>query len=141
MPITKIEKLETEFSLDHYDLARKINQLIDNQEEIIGLLIKKNISQFDIVTKLSAELKKDWEDKIDNACMEIISEEPPTRWKPKKNEGYWFILSNGDIGKDIWWKIEPDETKHNFGNCFRTEKEAQTARNKIKELLKVGKDK
>ena len=57
------------------------------------------------------------------------------RWKPKYNECYYRITWMGEVAEDIWYGSRNDESGYKFGNCFRTKKEAETARDKIKELL------
>lgn len=58
------------------------------------------------------------------------------RWKPKKGESYWFIGHHGLINDYIWGSNFTDIQLFDFGNCFRTRKEAEVMAEKIKKLLK-----
>lgn len=58
------------------------------------------------------------------------------KWKPKRNERYWFVSSSGRI-KDYGWTDSPaDEAGFDFGNCFRTREEAEAMAEKVRKLLK-----
>lgn len=57
------------------------------------------------------------------------------RWKPETNEMYWFIPKDGEVIPFCWCDDEIDRTCFNFGNCFRTEEEAEAAAEKVKALL------
>lgn len=57
------------------------------------------------------------------------------RWKPETNEMYWFIPKDGEVIPFCWCDDEIDRTCFNFGNCFRTEEEAEAAAEKVKDLL------
>lgn len=57
------------------------------------------------------------------------------RWKPKVGEKYWYIDKNGEIicrEYIILWRL--DEDRVFFGNCFKTEEEAEKALEKAKEF-------
>ena len=55
---------------------------------------------------------------------------------PQTGDEYFQIASNGEIGRDIFRGGDWDTGLQNFGNFFRTYKEAEAARDKIKALLK-----
>lgn len=57
------------------------------------------------------------------------------RWKPEFDEMYWNILADGEVILFCWRDDEIDRTYFNFGNCFRTEEEAEAAAEKVKDLL------
>lgn len=57
------------------------------------------------------------------------------KWKPKNNETYYRITWIGEVAEDIWYGSLNDESCYKFGNCFITKKEAEAARDKIKEIL------
>ena len=47
-------------------------------------------------------------------------------WKPNKDEKYYFISSlTSDVNIDKCYNDEFDDSRFNFGNCFRTEKKAE----------------
>ena len=56
-------------------------------------------------------------------------------WKPEYREIYYFIDSDGIIVEAVWYDKRFDKSRYEFGNCFRTLKEAEIARDKFKELL------
>ena len=58
------------------------------------------------------------------------------RWKPEKGEKYWFNTSVLVPNEERWGvAMGLDEARHNGGNCFKTEAEAQAAAEKVKALL------
>lgn len=57
------------------------------------------------------------------------------KWKPKNNECYYRITWIGEVAEAIWYGLWNDESGYKFGNCFRTQKEAELAKDKIKEIL------
>ena len=57
------------------------------------------------------------------------------KWKPKYNENYYRINGVGEVAGDIWYNTQIDESFYKFGNCFRTKKEAEAVRDKIKNFL------
>lgn len=62
------------------------------------------------------------------------------RWKPKRNEEYWAITPEGDIDLYRWEDAIDDSKYYDFGNCFRTREEAEAMAEKIKKLLKGGRN-
>lgn len=57
------------------------------------------------------------------------------KWKPKICEQYWFIDRDGDVRYHLWTEWDSDNDKYDFGNCFRTQEEAEAAAEKVKALL------
>ena len=57
------------------------------------------------------------------------------RWKPKYNEHYYYVSWLGRVMRDKWYGTYDDESGYKFGNCFKTIKEAESVRDKIKEIL------
>lgn len=58
------------------------------------------------------------------------------RWKPEYEGSYYFINDRGKITPTMWESTNSDDLRYELGNCFRTPQEAETARDKIEELLK-----
>ena len=60
----------------------------------------------------------------------------PERWKPKDTAQYFYITSDG-FATFTYFSINDvlDNTRLDFGNCFRTKSEAQKARDAVRELL------
>ncbi len=59
------------------------------------------------------------------------------RWKPEEDDEYWVVSLNTDerAYSLIWENDEHDKNHYKHHNCFKTEKEALKAANKVKELL------
>ena len=57
------------------------------------------------------------------------------RWKPSKGERYFYVSDNGFVEFTYWQIEEVDHDYYEFGNCFRTEKQAMKALEKVKETL------
>lgn len=60
------------------------------------------------------ELKLDYE----KYCLEKNKKQ--NRWKPKKNENYWYIDIEGNITYDYWEDYDLDNYRYNTNNCFET---------------------
>lgn len=57
------------------------------------------------------------------------------RWKPGNGEHYYYFYYDGDVDSDVWRNDLTDRQLFERGNCFKTEKEAQAAAEKVKALL------
>jgi hypothetical protein len=57
------------------------------------------------------------------------------RWKPASREPYYLILGDGAIRSLQWHDTAFDYEVWDFGNCFRRRRDAEQARDKIKEIL------
>ena len=66
---------------------------------------------------------------------EFYKEMKLPRWKPKYYENYYFINYKGMVMRSTWVNSVNEDIMYEFGNCFRTKKEAEATRDKIKELL------
>lgn len=59
------------------------------------------------------------------------------KWKPKEGEEYWLIRETGEVRSAMWedgdWY---DCACRNFLGAYRTEQEAQTAADKIRDIIK-----
>ncbi len=53
-------------------------------------------------------------------------------WKPKIGEHYWYLYGDGKISTITWCGSKLDADRYKLGNCFRTEEEAEFAREKKK---------
>lgn len=56
------------------------------------------------------------------------------RWKPEDGEKFWCFDGFGYVIEDTYCKTYDDD-KLEFGNCFKTKDEAETAAEKVKDLL------
>lgn len=66
------------------------------------------------------------------AIVKKSTEEKPKVWKPKNNEKYYFIYSQGKLSNTIWNDSSMDASSYAIGNCFRTKEEAEFAIEKQK---------
>jgi hypothetical protein len=53
-------------------------------------------------------------------------------WKPKHNEIYFYVYSDGVVTDLEWHNCEWDFANYKLGNCYRTAQEAETNRDKWK---------
>lgn len=60
----------------------------------------------------------------------------PVKWRPESCDKYYLVYGDGSVCVQTWENDYSDNEHYNFGNCFRTKKEAMAARDKIKEVLK-----
>ena len=67
---------------------------------------------------------------------EFYKEVELPRWKPEHTGRYYYITTKGEIMEEVWYNIDSDNSRYEFGNCFKTFEEAEAARDKIKDLLK-----
>jgi len=56
-------------------------------------------------------------------------------WKPANRQQYFLILAHGVIRSLQWNDTVFDHEVWNFGNCFRSRKEAEKALNGMKEYF------
>lgn len=60
---------------------------------------------------------------------------PKERWKPKAGDWYWYIRETGQPLINQCKDGQLDSLRMAFGNYFKTESEAEKARDEVKELL------
>ena len=70
-------------------------------------------------------------DKIAKLESKIEEEEVNEVWKPKDDEFYCYMTSDGGISGCDWDNDTTDKYRYMIGNCFKTEKEAEKARDKL----------
>jgi uncharacterized protein YifE (UPF0438 family) len=61
------------------------------------------------------------------------------QWQPKKGESYFYVLSSMSgirVCHALWADCTGDYLLYDTHNCFRTEKQAERAAEKVKELFK-----
>lgn len=56
-------------------------------------------------------------------------------WKPKYRDSYFYVDIDGLIVEEAWYNKQIDKSLYDFGNCFKTIKEAIVARDKIEKAL------
>jgi len=98
---------------------------------------KENWDVFEIINALNFLLEEhNKEEELDyNPDIGTTTfDTKPKKWKPESR--YWTIDSIGNVRAYMWKDDSFDYDHYNFGNCFKTESEAEQARDKIKQLLK-----
>lgn len=61
------------------------------------------------------------------------------KWKPTDGEIFFTVVTDYlgiYIKYTVWTNCETDQLAYNYGNCFKTQKEAQIKINQIKDLFK-----
>jgi hypothetical protein len=100
------------------------------------MVSKTSMNWYDKVGENSA---LDWIDPIKpkKGLRTVMAEEekPKERWKPDYGKRYFVITAFGRVQTRSWEEDDLDYDCSMFGNCFRTEAEAQSAAEKVKELL------
>lgn len=61
--------------------------------------------------------------------------QPTERWKPKRGDCYYILEEYGDVSIVNFIDSRMDASRINFGNCFQTRKEAETARERVRAAL------
>ena len=59
------------------------------------------------------------------------------RWKPRKEDNYWFISDAGYICNSKWDDDDVDRERYLVGNCYRTKEECEFAREKLKVIVEL----
>jgi len=54
---------------------------------------------------------------------------------PRNGQRYFLVLGNGTIQRFQWHGTDFDQEAWDFGNCFRSRREAEQAHTAIKEVL------
>lgn len=71
-----------------------------------------------------------------NAESKKVEDIEPNRWRAEKGCNYFYINPCGLIVSCLDYYFPDENKKYHLGNYFKTEKHAQEAAEKIKELLK-----
>ena len=79
--------------------------------------------------KLKKDLKKG--DLINTDLGKDVCEEVVGRWKPENGERYWYVDSYWGESFHIWSGDSIDKWNYKMGNCFQTEKEAESYKERI----------
>lgn len=58
------------------------------------------------------------------------------KWKPLKDDRYYYIRDIGDISSCFWRELSWDYYRLDANNCFKTRKDAEEKLEKIKEVLR-----
>ena len=66
-----------------------------------------------------------------------IKKENSGRWKPERNDKYFYISAHAEVCDDKWEEYEGDNDRYSIGNCFRTKKGAEFAVEKLKVIAEL----
>ncbi len=75
--------------------------------------------------------------------MKETNDDPPCsgrsdeRWRPALHQRYFLILGDGNIRVFPWSDMPFDYGAWQFGNCFKTRREAEHAREAIRQALRA----
>ena len=61
----------------------------------------------------------------------------PTDWLPALSECYFVILGDGSITVFRWAGTPFDHSAWQFGNCFKTHRDAARAREVVQQILRL----
>lgn len=81
-------------------------------------------------------------DKFPNILTDWFEEiNESTRWKPDRNQKYYYLGNSGSVYYDTWANGSPiDNGRFEIGNCFQTEEEAEQVAEYLKALAVVRGD-
>lgn len=101
-------------------------------ESKVNALIDEQIAQLE---KEKAEFQK----KLDELKKIEADEAPKDAW-PKDGDKYWYVSVSGRCASASWHYYGTDKRCMAIGNVFRTEEEAETALQRLKDLATVRAD-
>ena len=77
-------------------------------------------------------------DKFPNILDEWFEEIKESKvWEPETGNGYYYISGSGYVDHDVNYRFSCDENRIILGNCFKTEKDAEKAIEKLKSLRRL----
>jgi hypothetical protein len=62
--------------------------------------------------------------------------DPPACWKPALHQPYFVILGDGSIQVFRWSDTPFDHRAWQFGNCFRTHRDAERTQEVLRQVLR-----
>jgi hypothetical protein len=68
-------------------------------------------------------------------CITIYPFYKKKRFRAKDRCEFWYVGPDGDVYNTKDYEMETDNNKHDIGNYFETEAEAQKAADKLKEFF------
>ena len=74
---------------------------------------------------------------IEKKIEEEEKNEKSRRWKPQKDDIYWFVSNSGCVGKSKWDNDGIDRERYLIGNYYRTEEECRFIREKLKVIAEL----
>ena len=99
------------------------------------------MSNLETLKKQAADLEAKLEEsteQLKNMKAEIDRLENGWEMKPhfEKDEDYYYLTDDGEVGSDIWGDWAEDECRFGFGNTFKTLKEAELEEKRRKLLAR-----
>lgn len=91
---------------------KKNDNMKNNKKELLEQKVESLESQ---VKELKEELKE----------LKMEEESEKVWWKPKDEDEYWSIRTNGTALISKWSNDTWDNGRYNIGNCFKTKEEAE----------------
>lgn len=92
---------------------------------------------------IKVDISKLPQEQQEQIALWIIEANKPKPWKPENGEDYVCIDGDGAILFESWDGINSDTYRYTTGNCYRTEAEAEFAREKalvIGELMQYAEE-
>lgn len=74
---------------------------------------------------------KELKERLEKLETTKIEEPQLKRWKPKNDEYYWAVCSDGEIVTVYYGDYGVDEWRYLTGNCFKTKSEAEEHKKQI----------
>ena len=131
------EQAQVYAKLSKEDIAKIAPQIDKHYETFLAFANGKEIECFDNATKIWLDCESpnffeycEYRVKPENA------EQSSAPWKPKKGEEFFFLDSDMSIISTIFYGVPSYECLFSIGNCFRTRKEAEAARERVLSVLK-----
>lgn len=111
-----------------------------------GTILKGQINGQEIKVVRSSKDKEDLEKAVMMGLIQSLGytykdvkeleDKVKTIWRPQKNEEYYFVTSCGAVVCSHNDESQLDKKLFDFGNCFKTEEEAEQKAIKFRELFK-----
>ena len=113
------------------------------QLEFYGLKMREDIGNYPQMDNINCRLTRTIERVLELETVGAIkdaynttekSDDQP-QWEPEIGDKYWFV-DHGYVDKDFWDDMAYDGDRRNFLGVYRTRKEAEAMRDKIKLYVK-----
>lgn len=125
----------------------KTNKLNKKSELIYdGTILKGQIDGQEIRVVRSSKDKEDLEKAVMMALLKSLGytykdvkeleNKVKTPWRPQEDEKYYFVTSRGSVAYTYNYNSSVDKESFDFGNCFKTEDEAEKKATKVRELFR-----
>ena len=125
-----------------WEKTKKINK----KSELIydGTILRGQIDGQEIKVVRSSKDKEDLEKAVMMGFIQSLGytykdvkdlkNKVKTPWRPQEDEKYYFVTSRGSVVYTYNYNTRVDKESFDFGNCFKTEEEAEK---KVVEIIRV----